>query len=80
MNTITRFNRSQIALFRYLRTSPSLDARLLSIDLNRIIQPSQIIGNAQFYQSLIGWILVDGNQVWMEQTQLIQYLEDLAEL
>lgn len=79
MNTITRFNRSQIALFRYLRTSPHLDARLLSIDLNRIIKPEDII-KIEFYKDLIGWQLIDNSIVLMPQSQLFQYLEDLAEL
>ncbi|HEY9866832.1 MAG TPA: hypothetical protein V6D21_21850 [Candidatus Obscuribacterales bacterium] len=80
MNTIKRFNRSQVALFRHLRTAKTLDARLLSIDLNRIIQPDDIIIGASFSNGLVAWLLRTGEQVCMDQNQLSQYLEDLAEL
>jgi hypothetical protein len=80
MNTIKRFNRSQVQLFHHLRTATTLDARLLSIDLNRIIQPDDIIIGASFSNGLVAWILKTGERVCMAQNQLSQYLEDLAEL
>lgn len=80
MNKIKKFNRSQVQFLRHLRTAKTLDARLLSIDLNRIINPDDIIIGASFSNGLVAWLLVNGNQIWMTQNQLSQYLEDLAEL
>lgn len=80
MNIVKKFNRSQVALFRHLRTVKTIDARLLSIDLNRIIQPDDIIIGASFSNGLVAWILRNGEKVCMQQNQLSQYLEDLAEL
>ena len=80
MNKIVPFNRSQVQLVRHLRTAKTLDARLLSLELNRIIKPEDIIIGAAFYDGLVAWLLRTGEQVWMAQTQLSQYLDDLAEL
>ena len=80
MNKIVPFNRSQVQLVRHLRTAKTLDARLLSLELNRIVQPSEIIIGAAFSDGLVAWILRTGERVWMAQTQLSQYLDDLAEL
>lgn len=80
MNTITRFNRSRCQFLRHLRTAKTLDARLLTLDLGRIIQPEDIIIGASFSNGLVAWLLRNGEKVCMEQSQLSQYLEDLAEL
>ncbi|HEY9864849.1 MAG TPA: hypothetical protein V6D21_11795 [Candidatus Obscuribacterales bacterium] len=80
MNKISRFNRSQVQFLRHLRTAKTLDARLLSIDLNRIIKPDDIIIGASFSNGLVAWLLRNGERVFMAQNQLSQYLEDLAEL
>jgi hypothetical protein len=80
MNTIKRFNRSQVQFFQHLRTAKTLDARLLSIDLNRIVKPDDIIIGASFSNGLVAWLLRTGERVCMQQNQLSQYLEDLAEL
>ncbi|MGL6140184.1 MAG: hypothetical protein ACRC2M_23025 [Planktothrix sp.] len=53
---------------------------MLSLDLNRIIKPEDIMIGAAFYNGLVAWLLRDGEQVCMAQSQLAQYLEDLAEL
>lgn len=79
MNKITRFNRSQVCLFRHLRTVNNLDAKLLSIDLNRIIKP-QDIANISIGENMILWLLNSGERIMMRQEQMLQYLEDLAEL
>lgn len=80
MNKISRFNRSPVQFLRHLRTAKTLDARLLSIDLNRIIKPDDIIIGASFSNGLVAWLLRNGERVFMAQNQLSQYLEDLAEL
>jgi hypothetical protein len=80
MNKISRFNRSQVQFVRHLRTAKTLDARLLSIDLNRIINPEDIIIGASFSNGLVAWLLRNGERVCMAQNQLSQYLEDLAEI
>ncbi|CAD5911173.1 MULTISPECIES: hypothetical protein [Planktothrix] len=80
MNRINKFNCSQVAMIQHLRTAKTLDARLLSLDLNRIIKPEDIMIGAAFYNGLVAWLLRDGEQVCMAQSQLAQYLEDLAEL
>lgn len=67
-------------MIQHLRTAKTLDARLLSLDLNRIIKPEDIMIGAAFYNGLVAWLLRDGEQVCMAQSQLAQYLEDLAEL
>ncbi len=66
-------------MIQHLRTAKTLDARLLSLDLNRIIKPEDIMIGAAFYNGLVAWLLRDGEQVCMAQSQLAQYLEDLAE-
>jgi hypothetical protein len=80
MNTITRFNRSRCQFIRHLRTAKTLDARLLTLDLGRIIQPEDIIIGASFSSGLVAWLLRNNERVCMTQSQLSQYLEDLAEL
>lgn len=80
MNMIKPFNRPQVQFVKHLRTAKTLDARLLTLDLGRIIQPEDIIIGAAFYDGLVGWILRSGERVCMAQNQLSQYLEDLAEL
>ena len=80
MNNITKFNRSRCQFLRHLITAQTLDARLLTLDLGRIIQPEDIIIGASFSNGLVAWMLRNGEQVCMTQNQLSQYLEDLAEL
>lgn len=80
MNTIKPFNRSRCQFIRHLRTASTLDARVLSLELGRIVQPAEIIIGAAFQNGLVAWLLRTGEKVWMAQTQLSQYIEDLAEL
>lgn len=80
MNEIKRFSRSRCHFIRHLRTAKTLDARLLTLDLGRIIDPDDIIIGAAFSNGLVAWLLRNGEKVCMAQNQLSQYLEDLAEL
>lgn len=80
MNTIKRFNRFRCQFLKHLRTAKSLDARILTLDLGRIVNPDDIIIGASFSNGLVAWMLRNGERVCMTQNQLSQYLEDLAEL
>ena len=80
MNTIKPFNRSRCHFIRHLRTAQTLDARVLSLELGRIVQHNEVIIGAAFQNGLVAWLLRTGERVWMAQSQLSQYLDDLAEL
>lgn len=79
MNTIKPFNRSRCQFIRHLKTVQSLDARILSLELGRIVQPSEIV-DLFIGEDSYSWMLRSGERVFLIKEQLYQYLQDLAEL